>query len=620
MSQTPSAPQPLPTEPTIENPYVQLDWLLERFLRRFDGEGAKAQLIKVIESYKRLLKKSHGYDDRLKADPRFYLSIHWDLFALYNAEKFWRAQGLASYTVYKNVQNLRRIMNWASRIGLTHVKFFINPQLDPPRRETMQRAAYADNDLNAIRQLVMPEIEYAHRIVAGYEPTGGGEDPRSGGFRGPRGQISSDDEHATGVGWRPWRNMVWYFENVLQCTPFIANAEGRKRHERFIRSASKYHGDIHKVWRRLGVAPLVDINIMAPLVMKLAWETGLNPEAIIELKRDCLREAHPLTGQPYIRYYKKRSKGDKDLLLALFDGPNQADLRLLPKQSEIIRRTIQLILDLTEPLVARARSEDRQYLLLFHSSIGVQKSRKTNLGDVIRLNSKVIARWTAARIKEFKECGKISLLSGLNLSRFRPTKITKMVQEGHDFFRIQAVAGHTWARTTWRYIESYQVAGLLQREVAETLERIHQNAREFERNPKPYATAVSEHVDGVIYKGVLCDCKNVFNPPESVRRLPIYREGQACTYWNMCLTCPNVLITRKHLPLLVSYYREIEASLESNDLVQVPNSRLYLKAVSVLREIFSEFGEEDMSWACEVAQGQDWLLDAVTYRGVEYGH
>lgn len=619
MSQIISDPQTSPPEPTFENPHVQLDWLLERFLQRFQNRSVKSLFIHTIESYKRLLKESYGYDDRLKKDSRFYLSIHWDVFALYNAEKFWRTQGYASYTLYARVKNLRRIMNWAVRRGLTYVKFFINPQLNYPTRETTQRAAYADGDLNAIRQLIMPEIEYVHRIIAGYDPTGVGDDPRSGTSKGMKRLIRLDGENATGVGWKPWQNIVWYFENVLRCTPLIANKEAHKHHEGFIKAASLYHGGIHKVWRRLGVAPLIDINLIAPLVMKLAWETGLNPESIINLKRDCLRESHPLTGQPYIRYYKKRSTGDKDLLLALFDSPNHGDLPLLPKQSEIIRRTVQLLLDLTEPLVASARSEDNQYLLLFQSSTGAP-GVKNKIGAVIRLRIQLMSKWSRMRVKEAKESLEVSLPNDFNLGRFRPTKITKMVLEGHDFFRIQAAAGHTRAWTTWRYIESYQVTGPLQREVAEVLERIHQNAQEFERNPKPYATAASEHVEGVIYKGVLCDCKNVFDPPNSVRRLPVYREGEACTYWNMCLTCPNVLITRKHLPLLVSYHREIEATLESDNLAQVPNSRLYLKIVTVLREIFNDFEEEDLRWAREVAQWQDLLVDAVTYRGIEDDH
>ncbi len=52
-----------------------------------------------------------------------------------------------------------------------------------------------------------------------------------------------------------------------------------------------------------------------PLVVKLISETGLNVESVFSLKRDCLKEAHPLNGLPYIEYEKVRSGGEKILLL-----------------------------------------------------------------------------------------------------------------------------------------------------------------------------------------------------------------------------------------------------------------------------------------------------------------
>lgn len=85
----------------------------------------------------------------------------------------------------------------------------------------------------------------------------------------------------------------------------------------------------------------------------------------------------------------------------------------------------------------------------------------------------------------------------------------------------------------------------------------------------------------------------------------------------MCLLCPNVLITRKHLPLLAAYAKEIELSITGNNLNHVPNAQHYQKAAAVLEGIFKEFGEEDVAWAEQVAECADDFVDGVTYRGVQ---
>jgi hypothetical protein len=351
--------------------------------------------------------------------------------------------------------------------------------------------------------------------------------------------------------------------------------------------------------------------------MKLAWETGLNPESVLSLKRDCFRDSHELTGQAYLSYYKERSTGDKQLHLALLDTKNprrqQADLQMMPKQSAVIRRTIDLIKEVTERLLPYAAKEDRQFLFLFQPL----NAKQSLVSTAVRITSRRVVSWAASIRDSVAITG--ARQSTINLARFRPTKITQMVQDGYDFFHVQAVAGHAQAKTTAHYLAKHQLNPQAQREVSRTLARIHENRVEIDRVPKPYANAETLANDGVIFKGIMCDCKNVYDPPDWVKRLPHYQPGRACTFWNMCLLCPNVLITRKHLPLLVSYAKEIEVALEHNNLLHAPNGAQYQKMQSLLGRIFNEeFDEETVAWAREVAENADYYLDAVTYRGVEH--
>jgi hypothetical protein len=192
-----------------------------------------------------------------------------------------------------------------------------------------------------------------------------------------------------------------------------------------------------------------------------------------------------------------------------------------------------------------------------------------------------------------------------------------MVREGYDFFRIQAVAGHASFKTTERYLAEHQLAPQAQREISATLKQIHYNKQEFENNPKPYATPVTQHLGEVIYKGLICDCKNVFDPPEMIKHLPGHIDGEPCILWNMCLLCPNVVIARKHLPNLVAYEHEIEAALSKSNLGHTPTGLKYQKIKAVLKGIFNEFGDEDLAWAREISECADAYVDPVTYRGVE---
>lgn len=591
-------------EPTPENPHAQLDWVWEQFARRYSNKETKRTSYTRLAAYKRFLADAHGGDERLHGDPRFRIAVHWDQFALYNAERYWRSQGLASHTVHSYLKGLRAVVYYASSKGLTPVREFIEPEIGPRERETKIREAYEDEELKLIRKVITENTKYAMRIVEGYKPTGVGKDPRVG---------TGHASRRPGEGWACWDNMVWYFENVLNCKPFLQIGENRNRHCQFSQAAYRSHDGMSGVWRRLGVAPVIDGNLVYPLALKLALETGFNRDVILGLKRDCYRNAHPLTGLPYVRYYKERSSGEKDLHVTLFDGPNQADLHLLPKQSEVIRRTIELIAKLTAPLVGKAREEDKDYLLLVQTTPGAPHGSH---GGVFRMSKAILQNVSRKIRNELAKAGHDNVPEYLNIGRCRPTVITEMVREGYDFFRVQAVAGHNRGRTTLRYLSSLRLAPQAQREVSETLVQIHRNMAEIRDNPKPYATAATQHQEGVIYKGVLCDCKNVFDPPPEVRRLPTYREGQACTRWNMCLLCPNVIITRHRLPLLVSHANEIRASLDGNNLNHVPNAPHYEKSLAVLEGIFQQFGEDDMAWAQQVAECSDDFIDGVTYRGV----
>jgi integrase len=597
-------------DPTKANPHVQLDWLCDRYVRRYKNEETKKGMRNSIQAYKHFLQSSGGYDQRLVEDPRFYLATHCDSFVLYKAEEFWRAQAHSSYTIATRLSDLRKLFNFAAEKKLTPTSVFFFPRLERTKRETLQREAYEAKELDLIWRIFAQVFNYARRIASGYKP--------SWIDNGPSREIHSEPPRAgTSQGitikWS-WENFVRYFEKEMNCQPVIADEQGYTKHAKFFAAATEHYGSVKEVWRCLGVAPLIGVDLIIPLSMKLCWETGLNTGSLLSLKRDCFQESHPLTGQPYLYYYKERSTGEKHLHLNLFDPTERTQMPLLSKQSVIIKHTIELILKLTEPLVCRADESDRDFLFIYQTK---KFARDKPNGRVIRLKASNIARWTKPLLKKLKDEGNEHVPVYLNLARFRPSRITQLVRDGKDFFDIQAIAGHARVHSTLEYLSNHQIAPQARREVSAVLQQIHENKEEFEANPKEYATVETQRGQNVIYKAVMCDCKNVYDPPQSVRRLKTYKAGQSCTYFNMCLTCPNVIITKKHLPLLLRYKQEIEQSIQENNLTNIPSIAHYEQALAVFYGILLEFDRADIAWAQEIAECSDTYIDPVTYRGID---
>lgn len=281
--------RPTPPEPTPEKPYAQLDWLGAQFVRRYQNEKTRYTVLKVVAAFKKYYRDTKGYGERSSSDSRFFLAKDMDQFVLYNVRHYWLEQGLASFTIAHRVRVMSRLLKYAVAKGYVPIEVFSITMWEG-KRETKQHEGYEDAELDWIRKLISEKVRHSAKVAADYQRKEIGADPRVG-FGMAKGAK----------GWKHWSNMVWYFENVLNCRPFLATRANLKTHRSFCYAAAQYHAGLASVWLRLGVSPLIDSNLIVPLAIKLAWETGLNPESVLNLRRDCFQEFHPLTGQPYPR-------------------------------------------------------------------------------------------------------------------------------------------------------------------------------------------------------------------------------------------------------------------------------------------------------------------------------
>lgn len=387
--------------------------------------------------------------------------------------------------------------------------------------------------------------------------------------------------NANGYGFGVKVNMRWYFEHVLQCVP-ITYASRQEEHKTFLTEASLTHGGLHTLYRRWGVTVAFGIDMLMPLVMQLAYLTGLNPGPLLALDIDCYGEKHPATNSPYLRFVKSKTSSQHELHLNLLDADEKdeeaplvnnekmfaQELRYLPrKQAHQIAKTIGMILSATALLREElpAESPHKRRLLIYRATSNFSD------GQVCGLSPAASSQWCRLVVKKYNLVGDDGGPLKLNLVRFRSSKLTELARQGRDLLEIRLIGNHKNVRTTMAYLSRRNLDVTANRVLRNALEQIHANREEFgtESCARP-----SDEKPIQIFRGIVSDCKNVFDPPKKVRLARSYQAGKACSRFNMCLFCKNIIIFREHLPLLIAYLGQINVSLENN-VQNVPNPRLY---------------------------------------------
>lgn len=612
-------------EPTLENPFAQIDFLFNRLA--LVKHASRSTILSCLSFYKKTyLAATNDYEDDLAEQKLFYVAKQWDGMSLLKLQNFfdsYNVEGnpnrLALKTVAGYVTAFRQVLEYAALHKFTKGGIIHRVACAPGRPETTQKAAYSDSEMDSISIWLQNKLDKIHELlhVTGYRRTGLGSDPRPSTITAfdSAGQIARKNK----ASWKNIDDLRWYFENVMDCQASDTPVHNSQHHYWFYYHASKYPGGYYQLLKDWKIKPFVNVDIIMPLALKLSLETGLNPSSLWNLTIDCFQEKHPLTSVPFLQYYKARSSGHMEMHLNVYD--KDLTIREFKEgQANVIRKTIELIKEVTAPLRVNESGINRTLLFIFQNTPNVlQYEAQIHACKTRCIDNGVSSTWCKTRAMEDGLKADDGKKLQLAVGRFRSTKITDLVRRGVDFFEIQSHFGHKSILTTLGYVARNNIEVKAFNEINQALETIHNN-RVWQIEVQPaYAGSQSNSSNVVIHKGITADCLNVFDPPEEIKRAKDYQPTHACTRYNMCLFCKNVILMRHHLPMLVVYQRQIRQS-SGYSAGELPNMQYYQRTLGVLDSILdpdkSEFSREDLNWAFDAAECLDEFIDPVVYDAI----
>jgi integrase len=591
-----------PPLPTTQAPFAQIEWIFDKRKDRLANRSSKANYSAAKAFYLQHIEQTEGRTP-------YFLADNWDEFALIRFKESLLDRidsgniKLSSYTLTGHFSAVRQVMKEASAYGLLSTRTLLDTSWGSATSETDAHTSYSDGELTQVLNAIGEELRYVYAVASDYQhqATDAGRDPRIRGYQGK----------ARGYGFGVESNMRWYFENVLGCEPIIGTGTAKTEHRTFLSAASNFYGGLHGLYRGWGVSSFVDENLLMPLAINCLYLTGLNPSSLLRLQVDCLREEHPLTGMPYLLFEKERSGGEKELHLPLLERREERGLKR--KQTLQVKRAISTILKLTERVRCRIPVDAplHQFLFIYEST-----GQRVH-GQVRPLTVEQTSAWCRRMVEKYGLLSDSGTPLTFNLARFRSTKLTEMALEGRDFFEIQQVARHKSITQTVRYIAVNRLDEPARKVVSAALQQIRSNQQELRASLEEKVELKSQSIH--LFKGLIADCKNVFDPPDRIKRAVDYVSGQACTRFNMCLFCRNVVVLKEHLPALAAYRAQIMAA-QSNNVQNLPHAHLYNQTLSILDNLLdpnvSQFNSDDIEWALDMATSVDMVVDPLLYHGV----
>ncbi|MFE3645951.1 hypothetical protein ACFXOM_34100 [Streptomyces sp. NPDC059169] len=386
-------------------------------------------------------------------------------------------------------------------------------------------------------------------------------------------RLAESGHDPEGHGWDRLENICWYLSNRGPLTPAHLAIRGVRD-----------HGGMKALNSRLFLTP----GDMVRFQVLLACQTGLEPEAIRELRADCL--VSPARGYVTVSYLKRRSRGAQNKSLRARDGGT------LRSPGGVIR----LALRLTQ----RARD------MIGAEELWVAPSGTT--GELAPRFTRTVAVDTFPR-RAFLAAHKIDAMKdhdggsvSLDLRRVRKTfKSRQYLRAGGilpDF-----VSGHTPKVAARHYadiaahdeIHDQAVEAGLAEALAVALPPpvvLDEDGSRLDDGEEELPPQVVQETLSGATDVWLSSCRDFFASPYAAKK------GAACPVppW-VCLECPNAVFASRHLPAVLSVLDTLERQREE---FSVPEwqARFGLAHERITTGVLNRFSTRQITTARAIAE------------------
>lgn len=487
------------------------------------------------------------------------------------------------------LSHVRSALKFARTVrGLDEFKF-INVPGFAEERVTDSNRPYLPSERLLIADVVEADIDKYMRLSEPYMLSFVGENPCK-----PDGTFKWGDDVID--------NARWVFENVLDCQFDFRHREISNKYEKFFLRAISIGSSlgIKGVLESWGIIWKVDATVISPFMVRLAQVTGLNANSLKYLRVDDYVERHPLTLRPCLRYWKERSSGEMEYHLDIF----HAEITWLTHaQSVEVKRIIDCVLRLTAEIRVKAPDVMKGHLFIWESSGGKTFGRIKSL-ELSRLDvvTDLFGEYSRAKALVGEDGAPLTITP----SRLRPSFISELVEKGVSLREVQYILGHKFITTTIDYLDQLDYNRIAREKLNVEINALHKRTFDHDDGATPRgksAPAVStqeKDESNIIFRTPLADCRNIFNPPEHIRKSANYIPGRPCSLYNKCLSCDNSMITALNLPHIFALGRDYRKAMQISRIMDTPYGKVIIENLGIIEDIIgpnSDFSEDELAQA-----------------------
>ncbi len=561
---------PIPSEP-----HKQLMHLFACQLKTTISQSHRADVKSTFKYVSKFIKKKLG--DQLIYLPSVLNEFSLDEFHSYLKHCILEDQ---IHNRYANIlqSTYKNVLNKAIDLKTPNFfRFYLPSSFCYYTRVTERYKPYSDKEKKCITIAINHDIKKYSKFTEPYKITGLGRPF----FDSENRRLLKNDNSLT------LDDARWLFENRMNCKPVrnsteLQNSRINRAFYQIIKNNKIFYKDLFESW---GILTRVTMEQLLPFFLKLLQVTGMNVESIYALEIDDLVDRHPATGKPCLRYWKERSDGQKLYHLDIF----KADLQwLTTSQGNEVKAIFETVIKLTSYLRERTSTSQKNKLWIFESAGG----------EIKHLPNRYML---AGAIAEFSKRHNIFDKSDgsklIETTRFRPTFVSDLLVEGVSIREIQLLMGHKNMYTTMRYLDIHDFGQIARGKIKEKLIEIHINAHSAISKEKALSYPLTPSSSQPL-STPLATCRNIFDPPDTVKALPSYIPGKPCSTYNMCLSCPNVIITETDLPKLFAMKRDYLIKIQNSRILDTPFGSVIKSNLALLNTILnpelSNFSEHEL--------------------------